>query len=169
MSPDNSIDFLRNDVGLWLLFVCGAGLMAVRRKPGSSFHKNGWPRAVRLLIGRMLLGVLLVTPLAGALAIFQRLPPHYFIRLQVADDSLVLGFRWPKPDLVIPLRQVEEIKVTKLRRSKFRIRVNTSTETLSSFGYGRLSDRENQVLQTIRERIAAQHLQGDPPEAASRQ
>jgi hypothetical protein len=168
MSPDNSIDFLRNDVGLWLLFVCGAGVMALRSKAGPGFLKNGWRQALRLLIGRMLLGALLAAPLVGFLAVCQRLPPHYFIRMQVADDSLVLGFRWPKPDLVIPLRQVEEIKVTKLRRSKFRIRVNTSTETLSSFGYGRLSDRENQVLQAMRERIAARHQQGDLPEAASR-
>ena len=169
MSPDNSIDFLRNDVGLWLLFVCGAGLMAVRSKPGSGFHENGWRQALRLLIGRMLLGVLLAAPLVGAQAIFQRLPPHYFVRMQATDDNLVLGFRWPRPDLIIPLREVEEIKVTKLSRSKFRIRVNTSTETLSSFGYGRLSERENRVLQTMRERIAARHQQGDLPEAASRQ
>src|SRR4051794_13660098 len=98
MLPAQTIDFTRGDIGWWLFFVTiplifiGKNLKAEKRKTFGSLFRN-W------LLGS---GVALV--ICGLLAGWQSFGPQNFVRMQISDENVVLGFRWPNSDRVISIK-----------------------------------------------------------------
>jgi hypothetical protein len=153
MSPADTIDFTRGSVGSWFFFVIGAVLMVARARPGTELFKKGWGQAARFILVRALIGVLMAAPVVGLLALWQRVGTQYFIKMHLAKDNLVLEFRWPISDQVIPLQEVQKIKVRRLGRGTHRLEVDTSTRSFRSFGYARLEDEEYRALDRMRQAV----------------
>lgn len=154
MSQEQIIDFTSNDIGLWLFFVLSSVLALVRLK--RTDLSGGWRQSIRVILCRIVIGAAIVSPLVLFLAVWQRTSPHYFIRMIIADERITLGFRWPKPDVVIPIDGVRSISYWKresLRRSFKRIQVDTSVETYRSYGYNQMAVEDYRAIERLRARV----------------
>ena len=144
MSQEQSIEF--TGIGLWLFYVIIPilALATLRERTG------------RAILRHILVGAAVASSIVLFLAVWGRTPPHYFIRMRIADDRITLGFRWPKQDVVIPINGVTSISYWKresLRRSFKRVQIDTSSEVYRSYGYNRMSDVDYQAIERLRARI----------------
>jgi hypothetical protein len=157
MSSAQSIDFTHNGIGLWMFWVIIPALVLLKSRREAVALE--WRKLVSFVFRRLLIGGLLTVPVVGLLAAWQR---QYFIRMEISGDNLVLGFRWPKPDLVIPLSDVTEVSAKRFRKlghSIPRLRITTKSDFYLSFGYGNLDDAEWGVVDRLRDLVRA-HVAG---------
>jgi hypothetical protein len=154
MQSRDFIDLTRQDfAGVWLLFICFAIVSLTKIKRGELIG-GGFPKAARAVFSRALIGVVVAIPFVLVLEIWQRRPSHqYFLRLQVEPDRVVLSYRWPKPGLVIPGRDIEKVDWIHERSGRYgthRIKITTTTETLKSFGTSSMNNEEQRVFEKLK-------------------
>jgi len=151
----DAIDFLRDDIGEWLLFVI-IPFLALSGLKAKELKQSGWRTTTRAVATRLLIGCLIATPITGFLMVWQRWPPQYFIKLRLESDRVILGYRWPEPELAIPFGDVRNVQIIKSgtrRRPCSRVRVQTTAETYRSYGFGQLNEGEIAVMDKLRERV----------------
>ena len=161
-----SIDLTNGDVGLSVLWILFPALVITNLLKKRAIIKGGW-RGTGPIVSYLLMGLAISSVFVGALAVWQRMPPQFFTRMQVAQEDLILGFRWPKADLKIPFGEIREVSITRGRRSRNRINILTPTETFRSFGYSSLTDKESAVLDVLRGRVDAHAAKQSPPARVS--
>ena len=129
------------------MFVIGA-VLGLTFLSKSDFIGGGWRKPVRKIVLSAIGGMVIVSPIALFMAIWQSWPPQNFISLNVEESQVRLGQRWPDDDIVIPfselisLSRYREPRTSRRTGSCGRIAVETKTEAHISFGYSSLSDHE---------------------------
>ena len=66
------------------------------KQPGMDWADRG-----RIIFKRFLISLLGAVLAVVIFAAWQSLPPHYFTRLQLESDRVVLAFRWPEPETLL--------------------------------------------------------------------
>jgi len=154
MEP-NTIDFLRDDLGLWVLHVTIPFLALAGLRP-AELRREGWGRLLRAVLIRLLVGQLITAPITGFLQVWQRWPPQYFITLRLESKQVVLGFRWPEPDKIIPLADIRSVAIVErksMRRPTRRVRIESVDGTYRSYGFYRLDEPDASVVRALRRAV----------------
>ena len=146
----NTIDFTRGDLGLWFGFVIFLLLyLATAAKLAENI-------TLRWICRHLPIGGLLASAVILFLAVWQRWPLQYFIDVRLETNQVVLGFRWPEPELAIPYGEITAVHIVKtgsFRRPASRVQLETSRMIYRSFGFNRLDDDEVAVLNRLREMV----------------
>jgi len=166
MTSPQLIDFTRGDFGgVWLLFVLFPLLVLTTLRKRHVIG-IGWLSASRRIGTRLLVGLVLAMPIVVLVMILQRLPPRqHFVNLRLEKDHVVLGYRWPEPELSIPINQITSVATVRARRRRLgpvRLTINTTNEHLASFSFSRLKDGELMVLDELKTKVAENRLPEDP-------
>jgi hypothetical protein len=153
--PADTIDFLHRDMGGWVLWMV-VPLMALAGLKAAELIRAGWRTAVPAIAKRLLIGLLVAIPINGFLMLWQRRPPQDFIKLQLESDRVVLGFRWPKPELAIPFGEIKNVQVAKSgtrRHPCSRVQIRTADLTYQSWGFGKFNEEEMAIMDKLRAKV----------------
>jgi len=168
MTVDQTIDFLRGDLGLWVLFIV-IPLAALCRIKRANLGGRDGRRMARVIVVRMVFGLVIASTLTGLLAIWQRWPPQYFVKLTLGESGVTLGFRWPAPEAMIPYRDLKDVSVVtrrSSRRTTSRVKITTPAHSYLSYGFSKLDPEEIELLDQLRAKIpvaGAASLNQRPP------
>jgi hypothetical protein len=154
MATEQTIDLTRGNVGLWILFVCFAGLALAKRLRKTDF--TGVRQAAGQILLALFIGALTAVPFVVLVEAWELWGPQYFVRLRLDADRVVLGYRWPKPERAVPIRDATNVSIIRDGRCS-RIQILTGTESFRSFGLkvGQLNDQEQLVLTKLIDDVAA--------------
>lgn len=164
MQSDDFIDFARGDAGLWVLPVCFFVYLLIRTRR-DRLVGVGFSKVARTIFSRLLIAASLWVAFLLFLTVWNLPPGHqYFHNLRIGSDRVTLGYRWPKPEVVIPVREITEVAVVR-EKTCYRFRIQTQTGTLRSFGAARFNEDEQRVFKKLQSLVEANHPKALPLEA----
>ncbi len=154
MPTEEFIDFTRGDAG-WILWITipALALLSLSKRD----FIGGIGKALKPILGRLVVGLILAALFVGLLEVWVRLGPQYFTKLWFDENSLRLRFHWSMSDTIVRLSEVRAISVVKSgtrRRPCNRVQIETRSQKLQSLGFGRLDADQVDVLDNLRGRIA---------------
>jgi len=160
-----TIDFTRKDFGgSWLLFLCI--VVPLLTQLNKAKLTGGYREATRAILTRLALGVLLAVPLVILFEAWVRWPSRqYFVSLRWEADHVVLGYRWPKADVTIPVRNIVRLSTIRRggRRGGNQVVIETATETIRSSGFGTLAEGEQLLWKKLHAAVGPRQENLSPP------
>jgi hypothetical protein len=148
---EQTIDFTRHDIGVWLWWVLFPLLLLTNLKK-NDFVGGG---ALKTILIRLISGFILAAIIVGLITLWHVYRPQYFTTLRLEENTVVLKYHRFGPETVIQLKDVESLTVVRRRRSSTRVRIETTGGTFTSFAFARLDEDQLAVLDAVRHKIGA--------------
>src|SRR4051812_31989337 len=153
---EQTIDFTRHDAS-WLIWLLIPPLLLLAGLKRNDFAGGG-QSAMRTVFMRLIGGLILGAIVIGLISFWHVSRPQYFIKLRLEEKTIALKYHRSGPETLIPLKDITSLSVVKsgtLRHSCRRLRIETTSGPLHSFGFERLDEDQVAVVEALRQKIAA--------------